>query len=439
MIAPPAAGRTLGRRWELRSALGEGPGRVEYRAFDRDGGGEVDLWWLRPELFPDEARRRRLASAAPAIRRAVFPSLRVLVAVGQDEGHLVCAWQAASGPGLEPQPGAVPLEVLATWFDAVASGLAALHGQGLVHGRLSPRDVVAMSGRYLVGGAGLWTDVEPAAAARAWRDRELYLAPEVRDGDPPTAAADAFSLGAMAAVLIAGGATSHAEAMRVAAKRHPALHEVLVSLTSSAPELRRADLAAAAADVRAAAATPYAPAGRGSAPVLAAPPAHPAFAPLTPGALTDVAVHDEAVAAPPDPRLDAPTDPDPERSGTVVGHAPAPGRTGLTMRPPAPVAPPVAPVAPAPPAVLRAVSMKPPEPPRVAAAAPARPPARVRRISAAMARSFSTAPGALGYLAPPKSAADERADRPRNLGRWLLAAAAIAGAGAAAYLALRAL
>jgi hypothetical protein len=92
MIAPPAAGRTLGRRWELRSSLGEGPGRVEYRAFDRDGGGEVDLWWLRPELFPDEARRRRLASAAPAIRRALHPSLRVLVAVGQEEGHLVCAW-----------------------------------------------------------------------------------------------------------------------------------------------------------------------------------------------------------------------------------------------------------------------------------------------------------------------------------------------------------
>jgi hypothetical protein len=434
MIAPPAAGRTLGRRWELRSSLGEGPGRVEYRAYDRDGAGEVDLWWLRPELFPDGARRRRLASAAPAIRRASHPSLRVLVAVGEEEGHLVCAWQVASGPGLEPQPGAVPLEVLTTWFDAVASGLAALHEQGLVHGRLSPRDVVALAGRYVVGGAGLWTDVEPTAAARAWRDRELYLAPEVRDGDPPTASADAFSLGAMAAVLVAGGATSHAEAMRATAKRHAALHEVLASLTSSAPELRRHDLAAAAVAVRTAAASPYATAGRGSAPVLAAPIAHPAFAPLTPVMLADGL--DDAVRVGADPVLDAPTDPDPERSGTVVGHAPAPGRTGLTMR--AATAP-AGPLPPAAPAVLRAVSMKPPEAPRAPAAPPpARPAARVRRISAAMARSFSTAPGALGYLAPPKSVSADGPDRRRPGARWVLAAVALAAAtGAGAYLALR--
>jgi hypothetical protein len=431
MIAPPAAGRTLGRRWELRSALGEGPGRIEYRALDRDAGVEVDLWWLRPELFPDEGQRRRLVSAAPAIRRAVHPSLRTLVAIGQEEGHLVCAWQAASGPGLEPQPGAVPLEVLAIWFDAVAGALTALHAQGLVHGRLGPRDVVAVGGRYCVGGAGLWSDVDAVAASRAWRDRELYLAPEVRDGDPPAASADAFSLGAMAAVLIAGGAASHAEAMRAASKRHPAIHGILVSLTSSAPELRRSDLAAAAAAVRAAVATPYAATTRGSAPVIPPPVAHPAFAPLTPVADTDVDPAPGRIEPLPDPLLDAPTEPEPPGAGTQVGHAPGPGRTAPVLR---------APPQPAPPVALRAVSMKPPETPRAPDdPAPARPAPRVRRISAAMARSFSTAPGALGYLAPPKTAADEGAGRRRRVARALLIAALAAGAGAASYLALRAL
>jgi len=430
MIAPPPAGRALGRRWELREVTAELPGRIEYRGFDRDAGTEVSVWWLRPELWPDTVHAKRAAGAASATRQVAHPAVRRLHAVAWEGPHLLAAWQVA-GSGPRPRSdGPLALDALCRWCDAVAAGLGALHLAGAVHGRLVPEDIVDVGGALCVGGAGLWAEVDASAAARAWWGRERFLAPEVRAGIGAGAAADVYSVAAIAAELIAGPAQSLAEAMERVARRHPGLHAVLSAHTAERPEHRRGDLPQLAAEVRRCAVSPYLiDPGERAAPA----------APSRPAAVR--------VASPlQHPRASTPT---PRFAGAPVPTTPhgSPRRaTSSSPVPPSP--PPAAAPAPEPPsepgqlatgtgAPFRIISMKPAAtrsrpptmPPRAA------PKAQLRAMSEAMARTYSTAPGSLGYLAPPRRPSEAA---PRSRLRFALTCvtvtALLAGAAIAGYL-----
>ena len=332
MVTPPEVGQVLGERYVLAGLLGEAPGYVEYRALDKELDVEVALWWLRPELFPDPARRDAVIGAGVELRHVNDLELRQCFGVGAGRGGLWAIWRLATAPG--PRPGRDPVSTteLRRWIEAAGRGLAALHRHGLVHGRLTADDVVFVGDTLKLGGGGLWRDADPAAAARLWAD--TTIAPEVRAGRSPTEAADVWSLAAIALQMVATG-------------NHPQLAAVLTGAMHQDPG-RRPDLASLVEAARHAAEYPYG------------------------------------------------------------GFA------------------------------LRAVSMKTPKaavPDAPTGETPVLPKAKIRPYAEALpaARTFSVAPGQLGYLAPPRAKSEPKPARPLWL---LLVLIAVLAAGGGVALAL---
>ncbi len=469
MLAPsPQVGAILGGRYVVLEQQAEAPGHVELRVLDRDVEVEVALWWMRPELFDDAARQDALLGVGVELRALHHPALRRCFGAGRGEGGAWTTWQPASGPG--PRVGTAPIAPLelVRWIDAVAGALGALHDAGFVHGRLAPASVVAVGGALKVGGGGLWRDVEPAAAARAWRD-DPHLAPERRRGAASSASADVWTMASIALALLAGEGGA-GDPARAVARSQPGLAAMLVGAMAADPS-RRAEvgvLAEALRNAAAAAAAPGVPsrraagkggkAGAASEPTLVGHGAAPAAAPA----------RSPAPSPPPPPPSPSPSPSRPPSPAPSPLPAPSPAASrpsaapSSVSAPPAPASPTQDPGAaaalhrasaisgalPTPARVelagamdrartaqpgqyrLQAVSMKPQADP-ADPAAPARPepadpdPPRVklRPLSDVAPRTYSVAPRALGNLAPPK-AQEDAADAARR--RRILVIAAVA-------------
>jgi len=494
-MSAPQVGSILGERYVLLGRVVEAPGYVEYRARDREVEVEIALWWLEPALFADPTRRAAVVGAGVELRALRDPALRGCLGVGHGTGGLWTTWQLATGPGPfagvparnAPPP---PLDDVRRWIDAACAGVAALHREGFVHGRLTGFDVVSIGGVLKLGGGGLWRDVDPRAAQTVWAAQAHALAPELRAGTPATEAADVWSIAAIALEQLAGVPGGVPECARTAARRHPSLAAVLVGAMSPDPD-RRPEPRALAEAASNATSQPYLEAPRGKAPThggagatiqghaspsadtprrtaarAAITPDAPATrtapgAPPRPGAFSPApasfALPTPAVA-PLAPRQTAPAvavqvprEPPPAgvRRGTLP--PPVPQRGAGTTAPHLAVAAEARPIAlptpartaiagaidrarTAPPGqfVLAAVSLKPggaqertgPQPIVDLAGEPTgetphlvKPKLRGIAESAPGGRSFSTAPGQLGYLAPPKAVSDRRRDARR---RWVL-------------------
>ncbi len=411
-----AVGVRLAGRFEVRAHVRAMPGYVEWHALDLESDSEVAVWTLEPALFGAIARDV-LVGELDRLRGLKHPSLRRLLAIGEDattEPRGLWAVYPQAEPGPVPRGGAaMPAEQVVAWVKAVAAALDAAHQAGWSHGRLVPDDVSLVRGHLALGGVGLWHDIEPGPAAIAWQALAAFLAPEVRDGVPPTPAADAWGLAAGAAAFLCGARYGCRDPQTEVAERHPALARALAGGLAIEPERRVSvrDLALRIADAArhpgrapgrpTAPASPPPPAGRGAGtPPLAPPPPSGAGAP--------------AVA----PAPAGPQDADGLSPDQVTG-ALARARTA------APIAP----------GALQAVSMRPGgerERPATGEDAGGEDEtarrARIRPIAETVGRSFATAPGALGYMAPPRDAVAT----PRRGRALALVAGAVVVAGLAA-------
>lgn len=261
-------GARLAGRFDVRARVRELPGYVELRVLDREVDVEVAMWVMEPGLHGMVARDTLLAEE-PRLRAVVHPALRRLFAIGMDGESLWATYALADGGPL-PQVGrSLPIEQVVAWVRPVAEALDMAHQYGFSHGRLVPAEVGLQGGRLVLGGVGLWHDVEHDAAATAWRSLEQFIAPEVREGAPPTPAADAWSLATCAAALYLGAPDGGRDPERAVAERHPALARALAGGLVREPERRVPvrDLALRIADAaRQGGAKPAPPAGARSAP-----------------------------------------------------------------------------------------------------------------------------------------------------------------------------
>lgn len=221
-------GARLAGRFDVRARVRELPGYVELRALDTESDTEVALWCIEPGLHGMVARDT-LHGEIERLRGLKHKGLRRLLAIGDDGPSMWIVYPLAQ-PGPEPRAGAVmPTDQVVAWVKAVAAGLDAAHVEGFSHGRLVPNDVSLLRGNLVVGGVGLWHDVEPGPAAAAWRQLEQFIAPEVRDGAPPTSAADAWSLAMCAASFLIGAPDGGRDPETAVAERHPALARALAA------------------------------------------------------------------------------------------------------------------------------------------------------------------------------------------------------------------
>ena len=59
----PATGDRVAGRYEVAGRIGEAPAYTALRVVDREAELELVLWWMRPELFPDDIRRDAFVGA----------------------------------------------------------------------------------------------------------------------------------------------------------------------------------------------------------------------------------------------------------------------------------------------------------------------------------------------------------------------------------------
>ncbi|MFZ4516853.1 MAG: serine/threonine-protein kinase [Microthrixaceae bacterium] len=181
----------------LREPLGAGGTASVIAARDRRAGRDVVVKVVdlgahpgRPDRFEREARA--------LARLGHGPGVPVVLAVGVDPtglGWLVL--ERVTGPDLAVAVGAsgpMAPAAVAVLGARVAEVLAAAHEQGVVHGDVSPANVVPADPPVLVdfgvGGVGDGALPDDGALTPA------YAAPERRRGAAPSPAADVFGLGA---------------------------------------------------------------------------------------------------------------------------------------------------------------------------------------------------------------------------------------------------
>jgi len=248
-----ATGQLLDERYALEEPLGEDALGTTWRAYDRGLGRTVclrDVRYPDDDLFADDGARLKqaLMAARLAIRLDHPGAVHVYDAfLDGDRLMVVTEWTAArSLASLVSRKGPLaPRRVAALALDLL-DPLAATHARGLVHGWLTPDNVlVADRGPARLAGLGMAPPFTEDSS-RAWMDAmatSACLAPEQVKLQGATGASDLWALGATLYYAVEG---AHAfESRQDVSDRHPrpstnakGLGEILERLLSKEPAWR---------------------------------------------------------------------------------------------------------------------------------------------------------------------------------------------------------
>ncbi|MDX5400562.1 MAG: protein kinase, partial [Actinomycetes bacterium] len=165
--------------YEVGGPIGFGAGGAAVAVRDRDGRS------LAAVMAPRDARLERLEGLA-TLRHPNLPRIRDVVAAG-DQAAVVM--DLVVGPSLATLVNArswLSRGEVATLWRTIGDALAALHHRGLVHGDVSPANIV-------VGPDGTPVLVDIVGHGGTERGHTGYIPPELDDG-PATEASDIWSL-----------------------------------------------------------------------------------------------------------------------------------------------------------------------------------------------------------------------------------------------------
>lgn len=234
-------GRQVGR-FELRAPLGVGGMGCVFEAHDPQLARAVAIKLVR--LSPHEPHaRERLLRESRAQAQLSHPNVVTIYEAGVEGEEVYVAMELVSGTTLAAWT-TVPRgwrEVLARYLEA-ARGLAAIHAAQLVHRDIKPENLLlGDDGRVRVGDFGIAHAASPEAAPLdAIAGTPRYMAPEVRVGEPATAASDQWSLAAAAWIAL-GGTLDEGRAIGV--PRGPRwLRAVLARALRTEPDARHASV-----------------------------------------------------------------------------------------------------------------------------------------------------------------------------------------------------
>ncbi len=191
----PADPTTVGR-YTILDRVGMGAHGVVYRAHDPKLDREVALKLV---LAPDPERVEVLLSEALALAKLAHPNVVSVFDAGVCEAAVFIAMEYVDGMTLGDWFASAPrsaAETIRVMLDA-GRGLAAAHAADLVHRDFKPGNVmVGHDGRVRVLDFGLarpGPSVLEVAHATTPAGTPGYMAPELRRGDPPSAASDQFA------------------------------------------------------------------------------------------------------------------------------------------------------------------------------------------------------------------------------------------------------
>lgn len=190
--------------YDVQALLGFGATGEVWRARELATGETVALKRLRPGADPAAVDAlRREASLLRSLDTPYVVRLREVVGSGADAVLVLDHAAGGSLATLLARRGCLEPGEVVTVAGPLAQALAAAHGRGLVHGDVSPANVL-----FTAEGMPLLSDLGLARVAGEWRTSvdgtAEYLDPAIAAGGEPDAAADVWALAAVCHHMLAG-------------------------------------------------------------------------------------------------------------------------------------------------------------------------------------------------------------------------------------------
>ncbi|MFI0266689.1 protein kinase [Streptomyces luteogriseus] len=201
----------LAGRYRLDVEIGRGGMGEVWRAYDETLARAVALKLLLPQ-DTDATATSRFRLEAQTAGRLNHPNVVGVLDFGEYDNRLYLVMELVEGDslaGVLAGSGALPAEQVADLAAQASAGLAAAHGQGIVHRDVKPANLLLDTGGTLkIGDFGIARFLDdPGAALTATGQivgTGLYLAPERALGKQAGPASDMYSLGCVLYQLLSG-------------------------------------------------------------------------------------------------------------------------------------------------------------------------------------------------------------------------------------------
>ncbi|MER5579950.1 serine/threonine-protein kinase, partial [Streptomyces massasporeus] len=201
----------LAGRYRLDVEIGRGGMGEVWRAYDETLARAVALKLLLPQ-DTDATATSRFRLEAQTAGRLNHPNVVGVLDFGEYDNRLYLVMELVEGDslaGVLNGSGALPAEQVADLAAQASAGLAAAHGQGIVHRDVKPANLLLdTNGTLKIGDFGIARFLDdPGAALTATGQiigTGLYLAPERALGKQAGPASDMYSLGCVLYQLLSG-------------------------------------------------------------------------------------------------------------------------------------------------------------------------------------------------------------------------------------------
>ena len=220
------AGDVVAERYRIEAVLGTGELGATYRARDRVGGATVVLKRMHPARVGGDpaALVAALRGELSAVRRLVHRNVVRVYDVGGEAGVPFVTMEYVEGLSLAAllrDTGPLPDDVVLTIAKQLCRALAAAEAEGVVHGRLTPRQIhlgydgvlrvgdfalaaIERRIREQVAGHGAEMTSRSPQLAGATVGAPEYMSPEQLIGEAPSASADVYAAGVVLYECVTG-------------------------------------------------------------------------------------------------------------------------------------------------------------------------------------------------------------------------------------------
>ncbi len=231
-------------RYRLGKELGRGGMGVVYQAFDTTLEREVALKELA-QHFSEQELARRFRQEARLLARLSHPNIVQVYDLVEDRGRLWIAMELVTGgtlaDAMERGGGSLPWRDVAALGQQIASGLAFVHKNGLIHRDVKPINVLLTQDEAPVAKLtdfGLAKHLESTAHTQvgALLGSASYMSPEQASGQPADARSDIYALGITLYELLCGRVPFEGELASVLAQHITQTPPPLAHFCDSVPE-----------------------------------------------------------------------------------------------------------------------------------------------------------------------------------------------------------
>ena len=218
-LLPSDAPDSLGRlgQYEVREVVGRGGMGVVLKANDSKLNRIVAVKVLAPELASNAAARKRFVREARAAAAVSHDHVVTIYAV-EDDPLPYLAMEFIDGVSLQEKidrQGQLSLREILRIGQQIAAGLAAAHGQGIIHRDVKPANILLQNGveRVKITDFGLARAVDDVEITRPGEvaGTPQFMSPEQAQGKPVDPRSDLFSLGSVLYTMCTGRAPFRAD------------------------------------------------------------------------------------------------------------------------------------------------------------------------------------------------------------------------------------